>query len=340
MKQKNKESVTKDRPTVIVRAELTPSALNKLERVTSPHLAPDADAKELVQEIKGYDALICHGPERFYTEELFQATSRLKILARTSVGTDMVDIEAATRHGVMVTNTPGTNSLSVAEQGILLILAVSRKLVECDKMVRSCEPFRQTDIYNRLQGQEISGKKLGIVGFGAVGTQLARLGLAMGLEVSAHDPKLDADTIRSRGATPLSLEDILREADYLVLSCPLNEETRGMINHARLAMMKPDAYLINIARAGLVVTEDLVDALNTKTIAGAAIDVTDPEPPLENDPLLAMGNVIFSAHQGGNTKECWNRMCQAAVDNVLDFFNGARPRNLVNPEGFESTDMG
>ena len=332
MKQKNREPG--EMPKVLVRGELTSSALDKLNKFASVHSVPNADAAELVKEIKEYDALICHGPERYYTGELFQAAPNLKILARTSVGTDMVDVEAATRHGIMVTNTPGENSLSVAEQGILLILAVSRKLVECDKIVRGCEPFRQSNIYNRLQGQEISGKKLGIVGFGAVGNQLARLGMAMGLEVSAYDPKINDDAIQARGVTPLSLEDLLREVDYLALCCPLNKETRGMIDHERLALMKPGAYLINIARAGIVVTEDLVHVLKNRRIAGAALDVTDPEPPLETDPLLKMDNVIFSAHQGGNTKECWDRMCHTAVDNVLDFINGTRPRNLFNPEGF------
>ncbi len=321
-----------DRPSVLVKAKLTTLALQKLESHATVRLMPDANREELIQEIGNHDAIICHGPDRLYTEAFFQAATKLKVLARTSVGTDMVDLEAATDHGVVVTNAAGTNAISVAEQGILLMLAASRKLIKCDRLVRDREPFRQTHIYNALQGQEIFGKKLGIIGFGAVGRELAKRGNALGLETSAYDPMLEDDFIRSRSVKPSDLNNLLKKSDYVVLCCPLTDGTRDMINRDNLALMKSDAYLINIARSGLIVVSDLVDTLKSKGISGVALDVTDPEPPLENDPLLKMEDVFFSAHQGGNTKDCWIRMCETAVENALAVLNGENPKNLVNQE--------
>ena len=327
-----------DLPKVFVKAKLTKSALERLESAAEVFLCPDTEMKELCESIGDFDAIICHGPERFYTQEFFESAPNLKMLARTSVGTDMVNLAAATEHAVVVTNTPGANAISVAELGLLLMLALSRKTVECHEKVCNGEPFRRADIYQHLQGVELYEKVVGLVGYGAVGQRLAERALPIGMKVKAFDPYVKADTMQSNGVIPANLEDILCDSDYLVLCCPLTEENSGLINKESLSSMKSTAYVINIARGALVESADLVEALTNGKIAGAALDVTVPEPPLKNDPLLNMENVILSAHQGGNTKECWERMCHTAVDNVLQFFNGERPQNLVNPEVVESTN--
>lgn len=325
-----------DHPKVFVKAKLTKSALERLESAAEVFLRPDTDMEELCGSIGNSDAIICHGPERLYTQEFFESASNLKILARTSVGTDMVDLVSAAGHSIVVTNTPGANAISVAELGLLLMLALSRKTVECHERVCNGEPFRRADIYQHLQGVELYQKVAGLVGYGAVGQRLAERALAMGMTVKAFDPYVKIDTMRSNGVVQASLDEILSDSDYLVLCCPLTEENRGLINNKSLSSMKSTAFLINIARGALVESNDLVEALTKSEIAGAALDVTVPEPPLKDDPLLNMENVILSAHQGGNTEECWERMCHTAVDNVLQFFNGERPQNLVNPEVFES----
>ncbi|MBW1700090.1 MAG: hypothetical protein JRH18_24850 [Deltaproteobacteria bacterium] len=321
-----------EKPKVLVRVDLTEDSLEQLKNVAVIEVRPSADGEELLRIIEGFEAIVCTGPERYYTEPFFQAASKLRILARVSAGVDMVDVDAATRNGVMVTNAPGANATSVAEMGILLILALSRKLIECDRTVRSGQNFRRPELRQSLRGFEIQDKKLGIVGFGAVGRQVARRALGLGLVVSAYDPYLDDELVRTEGALPRTLYELLRESDYLMLCCPLTDDTRGMINQRRIEMMKTGAYLINIARGGLVVQEDLADALETNKLAGAALDVTTPEPPPTDDPLFKCKGVIFSAHQGGNTEEAWERICQMAVKNVVQALNGERPQNLVNPE--------
>lgn len=327
------------RPSIFVRAKLTDSALEKLEKVAIIKLKPNADKEEIIREISDCDGIICHGPERFYTEDFFNSASNLKVLARTSVGTDMIDLESATRHDVVVSNAAGTNAISVAEEGLLLMLAASRKLIKCDRLVRDREPFRQTHIYNALQGQEIYGKNVGIIGFGAVGRELAARTLALGVNTFSYDPIVDPDTMKSAGVIPADLEDLLKTSDFVVLCCPLTTATKDMINRKNLSLMKPEAYLINIARAGLIVIDDLVETLKAKGIAGVALDVTDPEPPLENDPLIQMDNVFFSAHQGGNTKDCWQRMCHTAVDNALSVLvDRKRPKNLVNQDVYKGQE--
>lgn len=326
-------------PSVFVRAKLTDCALEKLEKVANIKLKPNADKEEIIRGISGCDGIICHGPERFYTEDFFDSASSLKIIARTSVGTDMIDIEAATRHDVIVTNAAGTNAISVAEEGLLLMLAASRKLIQCDRLVRDRAPFRQTQIYNALQGQEIYGKNVGIIGFGSVGRELAARTLSLGVNTFSYDPIVDPNTMTSAGVMPADLGDLLKISDFVVLCCPLTSETKNMINGKNLSLMKSEAYLINIARAGLIVIDDLVQTLNVKGIAGVALDVTDPEPPLENDPLIRMDNVFFSAHQGGNTKDCWQRMCHTAVDNALSVLvDGKRPKNLVNQDVYKGQE--
>ncbi|MDF1594311.1 MAG: hydroxyacid dehydrogenase [Desulfobacterales bacterium] len=333
-----KNSTSLNRPKVLVRAQLTPSAIEKLESIAEVYLNPDIDAEELNHRIADFDAIVCHGPERLYTTQFFEAASRLKILARTSVGTDMVDIAAATDHGVLVTNAPGTNAISVAEQGILLMLAISRRLVLCHQKVCSGEPFRRADIYQALQGFEIYGKTMGLIGYGAVGRQLSKRAIAMDVHVNAFDPFVNIDLMKADGVNPTSVEKLLSVSDYVLLCCPLTDETRGMMNKQTLQQMKPDAYLINIARGALVVSSDLCEVLKTGQIAGAALDVSDPEPPLKNDPLLKFENVIFSAHQGGNTKECWERMCHTAVNNALQYFKGESPDNLINRNVLSDSD--
>jgi phosphoglycerate dehydrogenase-like enzyme len=248
----------------------------------------------------------------------------------------MVDVEAATARGILVTNSPGLNAPAVAEQAVLLMLAVTRGLIRCDRMVRAREDFRNPTVFETLRSPEIGGKLLGLIGFGAVAQNLAQRAQALGMRVCAYKPIRDDALMRRQGVAPESFETLLAASDYVALCCPLTEETRAMIDRNTLKKMKPGSYLINIARGGLIVSEDLAEALAAGHIAGAALDATTPEPPAADDPLLGCENVIFGAHQGGNTHEAWVRMCERAVDNTLEVLAGRYPPHLVNPDALDA----
>jgi len=319
---------------VFVRVQLAAGALGLLRTAAEAEIRASANIKELMSYIGDCDALICTGPERLYTEALFNVAQRIQVVARVSAGVDMVDVKSATERGILVTNTPGMNASSVAEHGLLLILAITRKLTQCDRMVRNREDYRNAAIFNSLRSTEIANKKLGLIGYGAVARNLAKRALGVGMEVCAYKPRRADELMRSEGIEPMTFETLMGTSDYVVLCCPLTDETQGMINRDTLQLIKPGAYIINIARGGLVVPEDLAAALENGKIAGAALDATTPEPPKVDDPLLGIENVIFSAHQGGNTIEAWDRMCQAAVENTIAVLRAERPPNLVNPEAY------
>ena len=323
-------AVDNDQIRVYVRANLSKIALDKITSQYDCHIHPNASLDEMCEVIGQFDAMISHGPEKLYSDKFFEAASKLQVFSRVSVGTDMVDIDCATNHGVAVTNTPGSNAVSVAEQGILLMLALSRNLIPLHEVVSKLEPYRQDGTYARLQGNEISGKQLGLVGFGAVGKELAKRAVAMGVETLAFDPFVSDDFIESLDVTPADFNTVLSASDFVALCCPLTDQTRGLINVDSISLMKPTSYIINIARAGLINSQALADALVNKTIAGAALDVTNPEPPAPDDPILKAPNVIFSGHQGGNTKECWDNMCLMSVENVMNYFEDKEPVFRVN----------
>lgn len=310
---------------VYVRANLSRIALDKITSHYNCHIHPQASLDEMCELIGEFDAMVSHGPEKLYSNRFFEAASRLKVFSRVSVGTDMVDLNSAAAHGVVVTNTPGANAVSVAEQGILLMLALSRNLIPLHEVVFRLEPYRQDGTYAKLQGNEISGKKLGLVGYGAVGKELAKRANALGVKTLAFDPFVDDDLFSSLEVNPADLNTVLSESDFVALCCPLTDQTRELINGDSISVMKPTSYIINIARAGLINSGALADALINQSIAGAALDVTTPEPPAADDPILKAPNVIFSGHQGGNTKECWDNMCVMSVENVINFFEQKEP---------------
>jgi D-3-phosphoglycerate dehydrogenase len=261
--------------------------------------------------------------------DLLRRAPNLLIVSSNGAGFDTVDVEACTAAGVLVLNQSGGNAHSVAEHALAMMLTLSKRIIEADRALR-----RDADVNrNALIGTEVQGKTVGIIGIGNVGRRIAELckGL-LGMKVLAYDPYLTAAEIAARGGEKVELDDLLRAADYVSISCPLTKDNRGMIGAREFALMQPHAYFITTAR-GFIHDEDaLLNALHNKAIAGAGLDVWAKEPPPPDHPLLQFDNVLASPHTAGVTKEARANMGRIAAEQVLDALDGKRPPRIVNPQ--------
>jgi D-3-phosphoglycerate dehydrogenase / 2-oxoglutarate reductase len=254
----------------------------------------------------------------------------LMVVARVGVGYDAVDVPALTRIKVPLMTTGIANSPSVAEQAVFFMMQLSKRAAELDALVKEGR-WQQ-----RMQALPIDllGKSVLIAGFGRIGTRTAKRCLAMEMNVLVYDPYVKADAIKAAGCEPVTdLDAALPRADIFTLHCPKTPETTGMINAARLARMKPTAFLINTARGGIVDEAALHAALVAKKLAGAGLDVFEKEPPPADHPLFKLGNVITAPHVAGVTRESVERMGQQAARNVLSVFDGAPiVENVINKD--------
>jgi D-3-phosphoglycerate dehydrogenase len=257
----------------------------------------------------------------------------LQVVARIGVGYDAIDVPALTARRVPLMLVGTANSPSVAEHALFLMLTLAKRGAELDALVQAgrwAERLSAVPV-------DLLGKTVLIVGFGRIGTRIAKRCLAMEMTVIACDPYLPADVVRAAGCEPVAdLDAALPRADFVTIHCPRNEETIGMFGAARLQRMKKSAYLVNTARGGIVDEAALHAALTAGTIAGAGIDVFDPEPPPPDHPLLRLANLVTSPHMAGVTRESVDRMAVQAAYNVLSVFDGKPVReNAVNPEVFD-----
>jgi D-3-phosphoglycerate dehydrogenase len=252
----------------------------------------------------------------------------LLAISTPGVGYDIIDVPACTEAGVLVVNQEGANSEAVAEHALGLMLALSKKIVIADRALR--QPGKLDRF--RFTGNELSGKTVGIVGFGNIGACLGRLCKVFDMTVLAYDPYLPEEIIRQRGGRKVSLDELLRASDFVSLNCPLNDGSAGMIGRDQLACMKPTAYFVTTARGGIHKEDDLAEALAAGTIAGAGLDVFLEEPPARDHPLMNLDNVIATPHNAGLTAEAKQSMARSAVRQWASLFSGGPPRAPVNPE--------
>lgn len=266
--------------------------------------------------------------EWFASAELLARCPQLLCVSSSGAGYDTIDVAACTAAGVAVVNQAGGNAASVAEHTLGMMLALSRRMAECDKRMRRETGFTR----EQIMGNEIRGKTLGIVGIGHVGTRVAALARAFGMEVLACDPLLPDDEIVRRGARAVTLPQLLAQADFVSLHCPRDAGTLRMIDAAAFARMKKGAIFITTARGGIHDEQALVDALRSGHLAGAGIDVWDREPPPLDHPLLAMDNVFATFHTAGVTHECRRDVAAMAAEQIAGLVAGVRPPRLVNPE--------
>lgn len=261
--------------------------------------------------------------------QLLQRTPNLLVVSSNGAGYDTVDVAACTKAGVLVVNQTGGNKLSVAEHVLGMLLALSKRIVEADKIMRREAGMNR----NAYLGTEAQGKTIGIVGLGNVGTRVAELCRGLfAMRVLAYDPFLSADEMAKRGAEKVDLDALMAGSDYVSINCPLNDASRGMIGAKQFGLMKPSAYFITTARGFIHDEGALAEVLARNGIAGAGLDVWAKEPPPLDHPLLKFDNVIISPHTAGVTKEARANMGRIAAEQVLTALDGKRPPRMVNPE--------
>jgi D-3-phosphoglycerate dehydrogenase len=262
------------------------------------------------------------------TESLMAACPRLKVVGRHGVGLDTVDIPAATKLGVAVVHAPGSNSQSVAEHALMLMLMAAKRARQIDKWTR------EGDWQARRGGNtELKGKTLGIVGVGNIGRIVATFGAALGMRVLGYDPYVPDDELRRRGVEPVkSLDALLPQIDVLTCHTPLTDETRGMINDKTLALMKRGAIFVNTSRGGVQQERAVFEALVKGQLGAAGLDVFEQEPTPRDNPLLNLDNVVVSSHVAGVTAEATHTATLQVTSEMLRVLRGERPHVLANPD--------
>ena len=282
-----------------------------------------SNPQELIERLRGAEAAINVRAYSIFDRPLFEALPDLKIISILGTGTDNIDLAAATDHGVAVANAPGASTVSVAELTVTLMMNIARHVALMDSLVRAKQ-------WHHVQGVEMRGKTLGLVGLGAIGQEVATISRAFGMNLLAWSPTKDEERANRIGATMVELPELLAQSDFVSLHLRLSPQTTGIIGEKELALMKPTAFLINTARGALVDEKALVEALSHKQIAGAGLDVYAKEPLPEDSPFLSLDNVVLTPHCGWVTAEASVRLRKLPVDNLIAFFEGS-PTNIVNP---------
>jgi D-3-phosphoglycerate dehydrogenase len=262
---------------------------------------------------------------------LIARCSNLLAITSTGAGYDMIDVDACTEAGILVSNQAGANRDAVAQHVLAMMLGLTKRIIQSDRALRRGRDWDRMD----YTGQQLNGKTVGIIGVGNIGTLVSRLcGGLFGMSVVGYDPYLTAQQFAERGAKPVDLEALLARADFVSVNCPLTGETRGMIGADTFACMKPSAYFITTARGGIHDEAALVAALTHGQIAGAGVDVWLTEPPPLDHPLLAFDNVLVTPHIAGITEEARTNMAIGAARQWIAIFQGERPPRLVNSEAW------
>jgi len=283
-------------------------------------------ADELLPHVRDADALIVQWAS--ITRPLIEALQQCRVISRYGIGVDMIDLEAASERGIPVCNVPDYCIDEVSTHTLAFVLALNRRLLPQTAHVASGQ-------WGGAPGgmpQRLSLQRIGVLGLGRIGREVARKAQGVGLTVLAFDPYLGADQAQALGVELVSLEALLRRSDYLSIHCPLTKETRHLIGAAQLALMKPSAFLINMARGPVVDQAALYQALVTGVIAGAAADVLEQEPPDPNDPLLKLPNMHVTPHSSSASTESVLQLRRDVARHVIEVLRGDPPRAVVNPQ--------
>ena len=299
-------SLEQDMPRLVAQCEL--------------RLTEARDGPELARELTDADVLVAR--RDYVGRATLQLASHLRGIVTPGVGVEKVDVAAATELGIVVANSPG-NSVTVAESALLLMLALAKQMPMWVAAARA-----GTEPTSAMRGMELQGKTLGVVGFGRIGRIIAGFGRALGMRVLAYDPYVQSSDL----AEMVSLEDVLRQADFVSLHPVLTPETFHLIDAPGLALMKATAFLINTSRGGVIDEPALIDALQHQHLAGAGLDVFEIEPPQTDNPLLRMDNVICTPHGLSHSDESLRRCASMTEENVLAIVDGRLPPYIVNPQ--------
>ncbi|MGH2656463.1 MAG: phosphoglycerate dehydrogenase [Actinomycetota bacterium] len=318
---------------VLVTEPLSDRGLDLLREEHEVDVRTDLAAAGLVEAIGGYHALVVRSQTKV-DAAVVQAGANLKVIARAGIGLDNVDVEAATRRGVMVVNAPQSNILSAAEHTVALLLALARNVPRADATLRSGEWDRE-----RLQGVELHGKTLGIVGLGRVGTMVAQRALAFGMRLIGYDPYVSRERARELSIELMpDLGALLVQSDFVTVHLPRTAETEGLIGQRELALMKEGARIVNTARGGIVDEDALAEALRSGRLSGAALDVFSEEPVTEH-PLFELSNTVVTPHLGAATREAQDKAGAAIAEMVRLALRGEFVPYAVNVAAAEVTEQ-
>ena len=287
-------------------------------------------AQVLRKKMAGLDALVCLLSDPIDAQSIEISGASLKVISQVAVGFDNIDIAAATRQGIPVGNTPGVLTETTADFTFALLLTAARRIVEGQQFVKAGK--WQTWSPSLLMGRDIHGATLGIIGFGRIGQAVAKRAHGFDMRVIYYSPSTDPDIGRQYGAENCSLEVVLCESDFISLHAPLTPETHLLISTEQLNAMKPTCVLINTARGEIIDSPALYQALYTKTIAFAALDVTDPEPVAADDPLLSLDNCLILPHMASSSESTRIKMAEMALENLTAGLQGKQLPYCVNPE--------
>lgn len=301
--------------TVVVAESIAPAGIALLE---AHHVVVDAVGlarQELLEALADADALIVRSATKV-DEDLIASAPRLKVIGRAGIGVDNIDLDAATRAGALVVNAPDANTISAAEHTMALLLAQARQVPRADAALRG-------GTWNRseFRGVELHGKTLGVIGLGRIGTLVAERAAAFGMEVLAFDPYIGEEHAARLGVELADLDGVLSRSDFVTVHIPRTKDTEGLIGAEALALMKPDARLINVARGGLVDEDALAEAVRSKRIGGAAVDVFEHEP-VTSSPLFALDAVVVTPHLGASTAEAQDKAGVSVAQSVMDALAG------------------
>ena len=283
----------------------------------------DISAADLLGCIAEFDGLIVRGRTKV-TASVIEAASRLKVIGRAGVGVDNIDLEAAAKRGIAVVNTPISTTVAVAELAFGLMLSLARDISRADSAMKQGKWIKK-----ELEGMELSGKTLGIIGIGRIGTQVGKCASAFGMKVIAHNPQVADAQIRARGAEPVSLADLYAGSDYITLHLPYTEQTRGMVGGAAFSQMKDGVRIVSTARGGIIDEAALLAALNSGKVAGAALDVFAQEPHGLTE-LISHPRMIGTPHIGAQTAEAQSRASVDIAEEMLSALQGTPLRWKVN----------
>jgi D-3-phosphoglycerate dehydrogenase len=311
-------------PRILVSEPIAEKGLSILQQAGEVDYRPGLSREQLLTLIGDYDALMVRSQTQV-DAALIEAGTRLKVIGRAGVGVDNIDVEAATRRGIVVVNSPEGNTIAAAELTFALMLALARKVPQADRSLRAGEWKRSA-----FMGTELSRKTLGIIGIGKIGREVARRAHAFGMQVLAHDPFVPPAHIQQLRAEPVSLDELLARSDFITLHVPLTPETHHLLNRERLERTRPGVRIINCARGELIDLEALAELIEAGHVAGAALDVFPQEPPPADLRVLHQPQNVLTPHLGASTEEAQVKVAIDVAEQIVAVLKGGVPRSPVN----------
>ncbi|MGA8100785.1 MAG: hydroxyacid dehydrogenase [Candidatus Acidiferrales bacterium] len=315
---------------IIATARVLPITHEILNRYAPIEVASATDENSLVAMMEGTIGLIVRGVTPI-SRRIIEAAPDLRVIGRTGVGYDNVDINAATERGIPVVFAPGAGSKAVAEGALSMLLALAKRLPQLDQKTRA----GQWEARDEIAMGDLYGATLGLVGLGRIGSEVARLAQAFGMHVVGYDPAISEATARNLGVELTDFESLLRQSDFISVHAPLNDQTRGMFDARRLALVKRGAVLANLARGGLLTSLDVLnEALESGKLSGVGLDVYPSEPPDVSHPIFHRTDVIFTPHCMGLSVKAAHATFTMVGEGMADIFSGGVPKNVANPQVF------